>query len=82
MLLCALIVWTIYSVEEPANIDLRDTFLTELECQKQLEIERTESSNLQCILIDKRTDFSKEEWASDNCSKSEHKWLGVSIRKK
>ena len=67
---------------EPANIDLRDTFLTELECQKQLEIERTESSNLQCILIDKRTDFSKEEWASDNCSKSEHKWLGVSIRKK
>ena len=82
MLLCALIVWTIYSVEEPANIDLRDTFLTELECQKQLEIERTESSNLQCILIDKRTDFSKEEWASDNCSKSEHKWLGISIRKK
>ena len=25
-------------MEEPANIDLRDTFLTELECQKQLEI--------------------------------------------
>ena len=81
MLLCALIVWTIYSVEEPANIDLRDTFLTELECQKQLEIERTESSNLQCILIDKRTDFSKEEWASDNCSKSEHEWLGTAIEK-
>ena len=81
MLLCALIVWTIYSVEEPANIDLRDTFLTELECQKQLEIEKKEHSNFQCILIDKRTDFSKEEWVSDNCSKSEHEWLGQVIEK-
>ena len=69
-------------MEEPANIDLRDTFLTELECQKQLEIERTENSNFQCILIDKRTDFSKEEWALDNCSKSEHEWLGTAIEKK
>ena len=67
-----------YSAEDPVNIGLRDTFLTELECQKQLEIERTGNSNFQCILIDKRTDFSKEEWASDNCSKSEHEWLGNS----
>jgi len=68
-------------VEEPANIELRDTFLTELECQKQLEIEKKENSNSQCILIDKRTDFLKEEWDSDNCSKSEHEWLGTAIEK-
>ena len=82
MLLCTLIVWTIFNIEDPKYKGLRETFLTELECFKQLEVKRAESSNLQCILIDKRTDFSKEEWASDNCSKSEHKWLGVSIRKK
>ena len=69
-----------YSAEEPVNIGLRDTFLTELECQKQLEIERTENSNFQCILIDKRIDFSKEEWALDNCSESEHEWLGAVIK--
>ena len=78
---CALIVWTIYGVEDPVNIGLSNTFLTELECQKQLEIERTENSNFQCILIDKRINFSKEEWASDNCSKSEHEWLGTVIEK-
>ena len=80
MLLCALIVWTIYSVEEPVNIALRDTFLTELECRQQLEVEKNENSNSQCILIDKRINFSKEEWASDNCSLSEHKWLGTAIK--
>jgi hypothetical protein len=80
-LFCALIVWTIYGVEDLVNIGLSNTFLTELECQKQLEIERTENSNFQCILIDKRINFSKEEWASDNCSKSEHEWLGTVIEK-
>ena len=29
-----------------------------------------------CPIIDKRIDFSLEEWNEDNCGRSEHKWVG------
>ena len=66
MLTCALIVWIL----QPSNFnstELRETFLTEQECL---------SNNFSCIKIDKRYDLTKTEWQKDNCSISEHKWVG------
>ena len=69
MLTCALIVWIL----QPSNFnstELRETFLTEHECLSNL------SNNFSCIKIDKRYDLTKTEWQKDNCSISEHKWVG------
>ena len=69
MLTCALIVWIL----QPVNFDytkLRETFLTEQECISNL------SNNYNCIKIDKRYDLTKTEWQKDNCSISEHEWVG------
>ena len=69
MLTCALIVWVL----NPFNWDkntIRNSYLTEIECKK------VQSDSNYCLKIDKRYDFSKKEWDIDNCSISEHKWLG------
>ena len=69
MLTCALIVWVLH----PNNWDssfLRKTYLTEQECKNSLDIGSV------CIKIDKRYDLTKIEWDKDNCSISEHKWIG------
>jgi hypothetical protein len=69
MLTCALIVWVLH----PNNWDssfLRKTYLTEQECKNSLD------KSSVCIKIDKRYDLTKVEWDKDNCSISEHKWIG------
>ena len=69
MLTCALIVWIL----QPVNFDyteVRETFLTEQECISNL------SNNYSCIKKDKRYDLTKTEWQKDNCSISEHEWVG------
>ena len=69
MLTCALLVWVLY----PNNWDssfLRKTYLTEQECKNNLD------KGSVCIKIDKRYDLTKIEWDKDNCSISEHKWIG------
>tara|TARA_B100001027_G_scaffold166059_1_gene118038 strand:- start:943 stop:1161 length:219 start_codon:yes stop_codon:yes gene_type:complete len=69
MLTCALIVWVLH----PNNWDssfLRKTYLTEQECINSLD------KGSVCIKIDKRYDLTKIEWDKDNCSISEHKWIG------
>ena len=47
------------------------TYLTEIECKNTIK-----SNNDYCILIDKRKDFTLQEWQEDNCVRSEHKWIG------
>ena len=69
MLTCALIVW-ILELSNFKSTELRETFLTEQECLLNL------SNNFSCIKIDKRYDLIKTEWQKDNCSISEHKWVG------
>ncbi len=70
MLTCALIVWVVNPLNWDGN-SIRSTFLTEIECKKKV------INNLNyCLKIDKRYDFSEREWNNDNCSISEHKWLG------
>ena len=69
MLTCALIVWVLH----PNNWDssfLRKSYLTEQECKNSLD------KGSVCIKIDKRYDLTKIEWDKDNCSISEHKWIG------
>ena len=69
MLTCALIVWVLH----PNNWDssfLRKTYLTEQECKNSVD------KGSVCIKIDKRYDLTKTEWQKDNCSISEHKWVG------
>ena len=69
MLTCALIVWVLH----PNNWDsslFRKTYLTEQECKNSLD------KGSVCIKIDKRYDLTKIEWDKDNCSISEHKWVG------
>ena len=69
MLTCALIVWVLH----PNNWDsyfLRKTYLTEQECKNSLD------KGSVCVKIDKRYDLTKIEWDKDNCSISEHKWIG------
>lgn len=69
MLTCALIVWIL----QPNHWDsylIRNTYLTEQECKNKIEKDTV------CIKIDKRFDLTKAEWAKDNCSISEHKWIG------
>ena len=75
MLVCALLVWTIFPFE---NIEYssskRITYLTEIECKNTIK------NNNYCILIDKRNDFTLQEWQQDNCVRSEHKWAGKKLR--
>ena len=69
MLTCALIVWVLH----PNNWDssfLRKTYLTEQKYKNSLD------KGSVCIKIDKRYDLTKIEWDKDNCSISEHKWIG------
>ena len=69
MLTCALIVWLL----QPYNWDtnyLRNTYLTEKECKNKI------TTGYICIEIDKRYNLTEAEWAKDNCSISEHKWIG------
>ena len=69
MLTCALIVWLLH----PNNWDssfIRKTYLTEQECKNSVD------KGSVCIKIDKRYDLTKIEWNKDNCSISEHKWIG------
>ena len=72
MLVCALLVWTIFpfiNINEYPFSSL--TYLTEIECKNTIK-----SNNHYCILIDKRKDFTLQEWQEDNCVRSEHKWIG------
>ena len=72
MLVCALLVWAVFPFE---NFDKkpfkRMTYLTEIDCKNSIK-----NPNDYCILIDKRKDFSLEEWNQDNCGRSEHQWIG------
>ena len=64
-----MIVWVLH----PNNWDsyfLRKTYLTEQECKNSLD------KGSVCVKIDKRYDLTKIEWDKDNCSISEHKWIG------
>tara|TARA_B100000686_G_C16059931_1_gene604130 strand:+ start:64 stop:279 length:216 start_codon:yes stop_codon:yes gene_type:complete len=69
MLTCALIVW-ILQPEDFKPTDLRKTFLTQQECKSN------QKDNTKCLKIDKRYSLTEREWKKDNCSISEHKWLG------
>lgn len=73
MLLCALLVWVIFPYEyiNSDGVFIRKTFLTEIDCKKDLI-----KNNSNCIIIDKRVDFSYEEWSNDICFISENKWEG------
>ena len=76
MLLCALLVWVIFPFEYLAidEISIRKTYLTETDCNKDLN--KNNIKNRNCILIDKRVDFSYEEWGNDICFMSENIWEG------
>tara|TARA_Y100001960_G_C14296634_1_gene644088 strand:- start:430 stop:648 length:219 start_codon:yes stop_codon:yes gene_type:complete len=69
MLTCALIVWILHPDNWHPSY-LRSTYLTQQECI--IDIQKGYS----CIKIDKRYDLTEIEWNKDNCSISEHKWLG------
>jgi hypothetical protein len=72
LLVCALLVWVVFPFESIDNNSFkRITYLTEIDC-KNAKI----NNNSYCVLIDKRTDFTREEWDADNCVRSEHKWIG------
>ena len=73
MLTCALIVWLLHPVNWEDS-SLRETFLTSSECQKH----QVSNKNF-CIKIDKRKNLTKLEWEKDNCSLSEHEWIGDKI---
>ena len=77
MLLCALLVWAIFPNEYIKKNDMlfRKTYLTEAGCHKDL-IQINLKNKKYCLLIDKRIDFSFEEWRNDNCFRSENKWIG------
>lgn len=75
MLVCALLVWTIFPFENiEDSSSKRITYLTEIECKNTIK------NNNYCILIDKRNDFTLHEWKKDNCIRSEHKWAGKKLR--
>jgi len=75
LLVCALLVWTIFSFENiEDSSSKRITYLTEIECKNKIR------NNNYCILIDKRNDFTLSEWNKDNCVRSEHKWVGKKLR--
>ncbi len=69
MLTCALIVWILQPNHWDAS-SLRKTYLTKQECKNNINKDSV------CFKIDKRYDLTKIEWAKDNCSISEHKWIG------
>ena len=71
MLTCALIVWILQPFVWNKDIP-RNTFLTESECIKELNI-----TTHSCIRIDKRKQLTYKEWKIDNCSLSEHDWAGT-----
>ena len=76
MLVCALLVWTIFPFENiEDSSSKRITYLTEIECKNTIN-----NNNNYCILIDKRNDFTLQEWQQDNCVRSEHKWAGKKLR--
>ena len=76
MLVCALLVWTIFPFENiEDSSSKRITYLTEIECKNTIN-----NNNNYCILIDKRNDFTLHEWMKDNCIRSEHKWAGKKLR--
>tara|TARA_B110000093_G_C12812549_1_gene343476 strand:- start:178 stop:405 length:228 start_codon:yes stop_codon:yes gene_type:complete len=75
LLVCALLVWTIFPFENiEDSSSKRITYLTEIECKNTIK------NNNYCILIDKRNDFTLHEWKKDNCIRSEHKWAGKKLR--
>ena len=69
MLSCSLIVWILLPNHWDASA-LRKTYLTKQECKNNINKDSV------CLKIDKRYDLTKIEWAKDNCSISEHKWIG------
>jgi len=73
VLVCALLVWIVFPFEyyEKNMVTLRNSYLTEIDCINSLS-----NNQNYCILIDKRKDFLYEEWLEDNCSRSEHEWIG------
>ena len=72
MLVCALLVWTIFPFQNIEDTSLKKiTYLTEIDCKNTIR-----NNHSYCILIDKRNDFTLEEWNKDNCVRSEHKWVG------
>lgn len=76
MLVCALLVWSMFPSETIYTKNLkRSTYLTEIDCNNALK-NRITDEHIICIQIDKRIDFSLEEWNEDNCGRSEHKWVG------
>ena len=70
MLTCALIVWILQPLDWDKQ-SIRKTYLTEIECKNIQQVNKS-----QCLKIDKRLDLTKKEWIKDNCSISEHKWMG------
>ena len=70
MLTCALIVWVLQPLNWNEEI-IRKSFLTKNECLKELNVD-----NQMCIKIDKRKQLTYKEWKIDNCSLSEHEWIG------
>ena len=70
MLTCALIVWILQPLDWDKH-SIRKTYLTETECKNIQQV-----NNSECLKIDKRLDLTKKEWTKDNCSLSEHKWVG------
>ena len=73
MLTCALIVWVLQPLDWEKGF-LRETFLTETECIKN--INNLDEHKYSCIKIDKRKQLTYKEWIKDNCSLSEHEWVG------
>ena len=73
MLTCAIIVWVLVPLEWDGK-KIRKTYLTSYECNKELK----ENINY-CAKIDKRRSLTKKEWNKDNCSLSEHSWVGDKI---
>ena len=69
MLTCAIIVWVLQPQVWDSN-SLRKTYLTKQECISN------QQKSFECIEIDKRYDLTKREWNKDNCSISEHEWIG------
>ncbi len=74
MLTCALIVWLLNPYDWNGK-NIRETFLTNIECKNKIVLDKN-----YCIKIDKRNSLTKKEWLKDNCSLSEHMWIGNKIK--
>lgn len=73
MLICSIFVWILIPLEWDDK-KIRKTYLTNSECNKEL----IENINY-CAKIDKRRSLTQKEWSKDNCSLSEHSWIGDKI---